>query len=79
MRRVYLTAMGLLAMSALNMQAQTILEEDFETGATASAKTPLTRGEGWTTVDAYQGNDMRYNWYNYYSNADSDAGSIISG
>ena len=79
MRRVYLTAMGLLVMSALNMQAQTILEEDFETGATASAKTPLTRGEGWTTVDAYQGNDMRYNWYNYYSNADSDAGSTISG
>ena len=48
-------SMALLMASTMPTQAQTILEEDFETGTTKSAKTPLTRGEGWTTIDSYKG------------------------
>lgn len=72
-------SLALLLTSAMTAQAQTILEEDFETGATASAKTPLTRGEGWTTVDTYKGSEMKYNWFNYYSDPTKDGGATISG
>ena len=72
-------SLALLLTSAMTAQAQTILEEDFETGATASAKTPLTRGEGWTTIDTYKGSEMKYNWFNYYSDPTKDGGATISG
>lgn len=72
-------SLALLLTSAMTAQAQTILEEDFETGATASAKTPLTRGEGWTTVDTYKGSKMEYNWFNYYSDPTKEGGATISG
>ncbi|MBQ9186884.1 MAG: choice-of-anchor J domain-containing protein [Prevotella sp.] len=66
-------------MALTSMEAQTILEEDFETGATASQATPLTRGEGWTTVNSYSGSNYRYNWFNEYRDPNSQAGATISG
>ena len=72
---------GLLA-AALSLgqaSAQTILEEDFETGATKSQATPLTRGEGWTVKSTYSGTNMLFNWFNYYSDPESTSGSTISG
>ena len=59
--------MTLALASTMPAIGQTILEEDFETGLTQSAKTPLTRTEGWTTIDSYKGTDKTYNWYNYYA------------
>ena len=42
--------MTLALASTMPAIGQTILEEDFETGLTQSAKTPLTRTEGWTPL-----------------------------
>ena len=79
MQRIYLLTFAFLTLIIGQTQAQTILEEDFETGATKSQSTPLTRGEGWTTVNTYNGSKMEYNWFNYYSNPESESGSTISG
>ncbi len=77
MKKFYIILCGLLSFVAL--QAQTILEEDFETGATKSQSTPLTRGEGWTVVSSYKGTEWKFNWFNYYSDPESVSGSTISG
>lgn len=47
--------------------AGTILTENFETGNTGLAPTPITVGEGWTTVNSYEGTETRYNWHNYFT------------
>ena len=77
MKKLYIILCGLLSFVAV--QAQTILEEDFETGATKSQSTPLTRGEGWTVVSSYKGTEWKFNWFNYYSDPESVSGSTISG
>ncbi len=79
MKKFYLLLVTLLALSAGQIQAQTILEEDFETGATASQASPLTRGEGWTQVNTYSGEDYRYRWYNEYRDPSSTSGPYLSG
>lgn len=66
-------------LSFATTQAQTILEEDFETGVTVSQATPLTRGEGWTTVNSYSGDDYRFNWHNEYRKPTEEGGSWLSG
>lgn len=71
--------MTLALASTMQAIGQTILEEDFETGLTQSAKTPLTRTEGWTTIDSYKGDNTTYNWYNYYADPTSQAGPTLSG
>lgn len=69
-KRSYLAALALtLAASA---PAQTLLEEDFETGNTGSALTPVAKGEGWTVVNGYSGTQAKYNWHNYYSSASGE-------
>ena len=79
MQKIYISLLAVLAFFATGARAQTILEEDFETGATKSQSTPLTRGEGWTTVNSYSGSNYRYNWFNEYSDPESTSGSTISG
>ena len=79
MRYIYLSLIAFLAYMAQPMQAQTILEEDFETGATVSQSSPLTRGEGWTTVNSYSGDNIRYNWFNEYRDPTKESGPTISG
>lgn len=68
-----------LAMAASAGSAQTILQEDFETGNTGSAPRPIAAGSGWTTIDSYKGSNSRYSWHNYYSDPSSESGSAISG
>ena len=77
MKKIYLTMAALLSFATT--QAQTILEEDFETGVTVSQATPLTRGEGWTTVNSYSGDDYRFNWHNEYRKPTEEGGSWLSG
>lgn len=80
MKKIYLSMMAaLLSLSASTLQAQTILEEDFETGATKSQSSPLTRGEGWTVVSSYSGSNYRYNWFNEYRDPESQSGATLSG
>lgn len=65
MKRKYLAALALTL--AVTAPAQTLLDEDFETGNTGTALTPVAKGEGWTVVNGYTGNQAKYNWHNYYS------------
>lgn len=74
-----LLTMTLAMASMMPTQAQTILQEDFETGNTTSAKTPLTTTEGWTVINSYNGDNMKYNWYNYYSDPSKEGGPTLSG
>ena len=82
MRFYYLLLTAFLACSAQLTQAQTILDEDFETGVGSTGNyytQPVARGEGWTTVNTYTGSDPRYVWHNLYSDPNSQSGSTISG
>ena len=79
MRKIYLSLLALTTLCMVPASAQTILEEDFETGNTGSKLTPVTRGEGWTVVNGYTGENATYNWYNYYHDPESTTGPTISG
>lgn len=79
-KHYFICSLALMLTSLMSVQAQTtILEEDFETGTTTTAKTPLTRGAGWTTIDTYKGSDVRFNWFNYYKDPSGEGGPTISG
>ncbi len=77
MKKLYFTLIALLSLSVA--QAQTILSEDFETGNTGSALTPVAAGEGWTTVNGYSGKNPNYTWHNYYSDPTNSSGPVIGG
>ena len=50
MRKVYLMLM--LAFTMLSINAQTLLDEDFETTQTdTNYSRPVAKGDGWTTVE----------------------------
>lgn len=59
-------------------QAQTLLEEDFETNSTESYSQPITVGEGWTTVDSYDGANQSYRWHNYYAEKGTIGGKHVA-
>ncbi|MBO5052907.1 MAG: choice-of-anchor J domain-containing protein [Muribaculaceae bacterium] len=65
MKKLFTFLLG--AAISVTASAQTILEEDFETGNTGSKLTPVAKGAGWTTVNGYTGKEATYNWHNYYS------------
>lgn len=65
--------------AAGGMSAQTILEENFETGNTGDKPLPVVAGEGWTVVNSYTGATTKYNWHNYYANPDDKGGATLSG
>ena len=77
MKKSYCLLLGLFAFCSA--QAQTILNEDFETGNTGNALTPVAAGEGWTTVNSYTGSNVNYTWHNYYSDPESVGGPTIGG
>ena len=79
MKKLLLSFAALLSLTTVQTQAQTILEEDFETGATASQASPIAKGAGWTTVNSYSGSNYRYNWFNEYRDPSGQAGPTISG
>lgn len=78
MKRTLLTAAVILSLAS-GAQAQTILDEGFETGNTGSALQPVAAGEGWTVVNSYKGENTNYTWHNYYSNPEGETGGTISG
>lgn len=65
-------------LATAGVQAQTILEEDFETGNTGNATQPVAKGEGWTTVNGYTGATAKYVWHNYYNKTTDSNGNLIS-
>lgn len=78
-----LLSAALLVLSFAGLNAQTLLEEGFETGNTGSALTPVASTPGWTTVNGYTGSTAKFNWHNYYRKADGTpeegGGAIITG
>lgn len=75
-----MTAALLLLGSGVPVCAQTLLDEGFETGSTTSVSQPVAAGEGWTTVNSYQGTNASYVWHNYYSKpSDGQVNSTITG
>ncbi len=77
MRKVYLMLM--LAFTMLSINAQTLLDEDFETTQTdTNYSRPVAKGDGWTTVDSYSGEKAQYNWVNYYSEKGTIGGTHVA-
>ena len=56
--------------------AQTILDEGFETGSTETFSQPVA--EGWTTVNSYSGSTTKFNWSNYYSEKGTITGKHVA-
>lgn len=77
MRRFYILLLTVVSMIVSTVNAQTILEEDFELGENP---TRIAKGEGWTTVNSYSGTKTKYNWHNYYSKStgQSSVGGITT-
>ena len=65
-------------MTAICLNAQTLLDEDFETASTETYSTPIANGSGWTTVDSYTGTTASYNWTNYYSQKGTIGGKHVA-
>ena len=77
MRKVYLMLM--LAFTMLSINAQTLLDEDFETTQTdTNYSRPVAKGDGWTTVDSYSGEKAQYNWVNYYNEKGTIGGTHVA-
>lgn len=66
MKKFYMS-LALLALLSGPANAQTLLDEDFETDNTSGYSRPVTKGSGWTTVDSYKGSNVSYTWCNYYN------------
>lgn len=77
MKKLFLIMLALSVLGGAN--AQTILEEGFETGNTGETLTPVASGAGWTVINGYKGENAKYNWHNYYSPAESETGATITG
>ena len=65
-------------LATAGVQAQTILEEDFETGNTGNALQPVAKGEGWTVKNGYTGTTAKYVWHNYYEKTTDSNGNVLS-
>lgn len=67
-----------LALTA-SASAQTLLDENFETGNTGDNLLPVATTAGWDVVSQYAGDNADYTWHNYYSNPGSDNEPTIDG
>lgn len=76
LKQLLLTALAVGSLGVIN--AQTILEENFETGNTGGQLRPVTATPGWTTVDSYSGKTQKYNWHNYYTST-TDMNVVTTG
>lgn len=79
MKKIYMILAMLLSLFGTTSQAQTILDEDFETSSTETYSRPVATGQGWTTVDSYNGNKMSYRWHNYYASKGTITGKHVAG
>ena len=69
-----LLAAALVGSTTLN--AQTILDEGFETSSTETYSQPVA--EGWTTVNSYTGSSKDKVWANYYSSNGTITGKHVA-
>lgn len=70
-KRYYLLFAALAGMFCTHVQAQTILDEGFETSSTQSVSQPVA--DGWTTVNSYSGTTARFVWHNEYVENENNA------
>ncbi len=64
MKHIYSFLAAIFCMS-MGATAQTLLDEDFETGTTTSVDPNFP--DGWSVVNSYLGNDDSYRWHVSYS------------
>lgn len=64
MKHIYSFLAAIFCMS-MGATAQTLLDEDFETGTTTSVDPNFP--DGWSVVNSYLGNDDSYRWHISYS------------
>ena len=82
MKKSYLfTLFSSFFIGTLSVNAQTILDEDFET-SNVDSENPITRpvakGGGWTTIDSYTGSKAAYKWANYYNEKGTIGGTHVA-
>ncbi len=79
MQKIYtfLTMLAIAMYLSPQAQAQTLLDEDFETASTETYSQPVA--QGWTTVNSYTGSDNTYVWHNYYSERGTISGKHVAG
>ena len=75
----FLLTLGVTLACAYNANAQTLLDEDFETNTTQSISQPIAVGEGWSTVNSYTGDQQSYIWHNYYYEQGTIGGQHVAG
>ncbi len=79
MKKLLLSAAAIGLICFLPVQAQTLLEEDFETSTTADTPSPIAKGAGWSVINSYNGSEFKYNWHNAYREQDEKYGGLIYG
>ncbi|MDO4510637.1 MAG: choice-of-anchor J domain-containing protein [Bacteroidales bacterium] len=73
MRKIYFLMLAMLCSMALSVNAQTLLDEDFEHTRSDVATTQFP--DGWTTITSYTGSHTGYRWtIGKSSNANSTMG-----
>lgn len=60
----------------LQADAQTLLDENFESASTESYSQPVA--EGWTTINSYTGSQPKYVWHNYYAENGTIGGKHVA-
>ena len=79
MKKIYASLLCFAALLvAAQADAQTILDEDFETQTTATYSQPVASGSGWTTVDSYSGSKASFVWHNYYAEKGTIGGTHVA-
>ncbi len=59
-----------------SLNAQTILDEGFETSSTETYSQPVA--DGWTTVNSYTGQSSKFVWSNYYNEKGTITGKHVA-
>lgn len=61
---------------SMGATAQTLLDEDFETGTTTSVDPNFP--DGWSVENSYLGNDDSFRWHVYYSTEGTISGTCVA-
>lgn len=80
-KNYFFTLISAFFLGAVSLQAQTILDEDFETSNTDAENNvtrPVAKGDGWTTIDSYTGTTAKYKWMNYYYEKGTIGGTHVA-
>lgn len=75
MKHIYSFLAVLFCMN-MGATAQTLLDEDFETGTTTSVDPNFP--DGWSVENSYLGNEDSYRWHVYYSSRGTITGTCVA-